>query len=64
MRKKVSKLFLGLALLTVGVSGVLSPAKASASFCEPYCLDPDCNCVINCWYAAGQCICDQFCSQN
>jgi len=63
MRKKVSKLLLGLTLLVASAWGTLSPAKAYP-LCPPYCLDPNCDCVINCWYAAGQCICDDHCSIN
>lgn len=61
MRKKVSKLLLGLSLLTFGALGTLSPAKAYP-ICPSYCVDPNCDCVIHCYYTSGGCICDDFCT--
>ena len=31
--------------------------------CPPICLDPDCNCVIYGFWAGGQCIYQQFCTE-
>lgn len=61
MRKLCAKLSL-VTLLLLGVVCPLASTKAMASYCDDYCVDPQCFCVIHCYAAGGDCMCDQFCS--
>lgn len=47
-------------------ASLLSKGTAGRSFfnpCPPICLDPDCNCVIYGFWAGGQCIYQENCSE-
>jgi len=60
MRKRISKLAFALVLLTGAFIGGFP--REAAAFCDSYCLDQACTCVIHCFRLGGSCVCEDHCS--